>query len=149
MKRPSVQQKLHSARSLFGKEVGNESEENLLEINIGEEGSERTNITTEDKEHSETESVDSIENDILLTEDPGDSVIEKMEVLLPLVMESLSLDGKDKPMLQFFELVSENKFPLTNIAYLLWNEIVKWFDCKSTTQMRYSDETKTFWKLGW
>ena len=120
MKRPSVQQKLHSARSLFGKEVGNESEENLLEINIGEEGSERTNITTEDKEHSETESADSIENDILLTEDPDDSVIKKNGRASSNSYETLSLDGKDKPILQFSELVSENKFPLTNITYLLW-----------------------------
>ena len=86
---------------------------------------------------------------MLLTGDSDDSLVKKMVELLPTVLKTLSQYGKDIEMLQFFELVSENKFPLTNIAYLLWSEVVKWFKCKSTTQMRYSDETKTFWKLGW
>ena len=35
------------------------------------------------------------------------------------------------------------------MAYLLWLEVIKWFKCDTTTNMRYIDETKKFWKLGY
>ncbi|WAR24278.1 hypothetical protein MAR_037947 [Mya arenaria] len=46
-------------------------------------------------------------------------------------------------------MVSINEFSLDNISFVLWTEVVKWFNCSSTTRMRYSSDTKLFWKLGW
>ena len=112
-----------------------------------------TNCKTDiiNQKETETELLSTTENEPLnaSTEDPDDAVIKRMLELLPVVMKNLSIEGKDSTMLEFFELVEEDKFSLTNIAYLLWNEVVRWFQCTSTTQMRYSKETKTFWKLGW
>jgi len=44
----------------------------------------------------------------------------------------------------FYKLVKEKKFPLTNISYLLWCDVVKWFSRKDTRSMRYSDECLQF-----
>ena len=74
----------------------------------------------------------------------------KLLNLAPLVLNELAKhDGLDTALVSFFELVANKQFPLDNISFLLWIEVVKWFSCVSTTQMRYTDETKLFWKLGW
>lgn len=72
--------------------------------------------------------------------------LEEITELLPIVLGNLSRDGFDKMLLDFFKLVASGDFPMQNIAFLLWTEIVKWYKCK-TTEMRYSEATKTFWKL--
>jgi hypothetical protein len=72
-----------------------------------------------------------------------------MKDLLPKVMENLSKSEMDKVLLKFFEMVASGSFPQDNIAFLLWAEVVKWFDMPTTTRMRYCNETKLFWKLGW
>ena len=75
---------------------------------------------------------------------------EKMYSLIQNVMSALAEhDGMDLVMVRFFEMVSEKTFPLDTTAFLLWIEVVKWYDCSSTTCMRYTNETKQFWKLGW
>ena len=154
-KQSSAQKKSKSARSLFGQGEEQNSEATLLETKCNDDVWELTEMCTDASDDSDTKSVSdtesphSAENNTSVTLESDNSILEKMIELLPTVMKTLSTDGKDEQMLQFFELVSENKFPLTNIAYLLWNEVVKWFSCTSTTQMRYSDQTKTFWKLGW
>ena len=58
-------------------------------------------------------------------------------------------EGYDKEFLKFFQLVSKGKFPMKNIALQLWLEVVKWSAIDSTTEMRYSENTKKFWKLGY
>ena len=49
---------------------------------------------------------------------------------------------------EFLNQVNNGEFPLQNISYLFWMEVVKWFGCKNTCRMRYSEATKKFWKLG-
>ena len=48
----------------------------------------------------------------------------------------------------FFSLIVENKFPLDNISMLLFLETVRFYDCDNTSQMRYLEETRRFWKSG-
>lgn len=65
-------------------------------------------------------------------------------------MDNLSRSGNmDHIMLSFFRLVAEQKIPLGNVSIHLWAEVVKWFSCSKTCSMRYSEESKKFWKLGW
>lgn len=40
-------------------------------------------------------------------------------------------------------------FPINNIALRLWLEVVEWYANENTTTMRYMNETKSFWKVGW
>ena len=49
----------------------------------------------------------------------------------------------------FHKLVSDGKFPLDNLAFLLFSDVVRWFGTETAIySMRYSEEIKFFWKTG-
>ena len=84
-----------------------------------------------------------------VTEDMANE-IEELNDLVPKVLENLKIEDQEqvKTYMAFNRLVAEKSFPLTNIAYLLFLDIVKWFSTKTTSQMRYSDEVRRFWWVG-
>jgi hypothetical protein len=115
-------------------------------------------ILDSDKERNLSENAkhicDEKENeDIFRMEDHLESetrdIENEMFELLPSVLTKLAKEGFDQTLLNFFRQISKNEFPLSNISFLLWSEVVKWYSCKGTCFMRYSDETKKFWKLGY
>ena len=61
--------------------------------------------------------------------------------VLPAVIEELQKDGKFQVLEIFFRLVKEKQFPVKNIAFQLWSDVVKCFDKTDTRQMRYSQES--------
>ena len=61
----------------------------------------------------------------------------------------LNKAGLKEQFLAFFQLVANNSFPLDNLSLLLFLETVKFFYCANTSEMRYSDITKWFWKAGY
>ena len=61
--------------------------------------------------------------------------------LLPNVISELSDVDKVDGIMNFFKLVSEKRFPLDNIAFDLFVDVVKWFSVSSTTLMRYNQTT--------
>ena len=75
--------------------------------------------------------------------------LQEIISLIPIVLDKLSVDGFDQVILTFFRQLASDSFPLKNIAFLLWADVVKWVNCTTTTHMRYSDDTKKFWKMGW
>ena len=79
----------------------------------------------------------------------GNQNLQELIDLLPTVIENLSKEGFDDAIVSFVKQVASGKFPLNNIAFMLWVDVVRWFDCSSTTLMRYSEDTKKFWKLGY
>ena len=85
-----------------------------------------------------------------IAEVPEDTAmeIEEMNDLVPKVLETLKTEGQVETYIAFNRLVAEKSFPMSNIAYLLFLDIVNWFSTKTTTQMRYSDEVKRFWRVG-
>ena len=50
--------------------------------------------------------------------------------------------------MKFFKLVHDGKFPLNNIAFELFLDIVEWFDKNESRQMRNSPSTLQFFGLG-
>lgn len=96
-----------------------------------------------------TSEVNTAVHDVQNNKTDIDETIEEFIKLVPCVMETLSQSGLHKHMLNFFKLVNESKFPLENIALQLWIEVVLWFKCDNTSDMRYSENTKKFWKLGY
>ena len=52
--------------------------------------------------------------------------------------------GKKDKLLKFFKLVQDGKFPLHDIAFELFLDIVEWFDKDESRQMRYSPSTLQF-----
>ena len=81
-------------------------------------------------------------------ETKSDSEIETLINLLPTVLENLRECGQVQSYMKFHELVAEGKMPLTNIAYLLFLDVVDWYSLEDTRTMRYSDNIKWFWKIG-
>ena len=44
--------------------------------------------------------------------------------------------------------MSNGKFPMQNLSFLLWTEVVQWFNLENTSSVRYMEKPKTFWKFG-
>lgn len=64
-------------------------------------------------------------------------------------LDALQQKGLDKTILNFLSLVRARRFPLDNLALTLFKDVVDWYMCTSTNEMRYSRESKIFWKLGY
>ena len=70
-------------------------------------------------------------------------------ILLATILDKLKEKDLDGTMLEFFQMVKDGKFPLDNMAFQLFTDVIKWYSCKSTCEMRYSRQSKIFWKLGY
>ena len=76
--------------------------------------------------------------------------VQEIDTMLPHVLNEFSEAGIQPEIFKHFcQEVTEKRFPMQNIAFLLWLEVVKWYHQETTSGMRYMDETKKFWKLGW
>ena len=79
----------------------------------------------------------------------NDQTFVTLSEMLPTVIQSLKGAGKMNEYIQFNRLLSDGKFPMTNIAFLLFLDIVRWYSLDdSTTTMRYCEEVKEFWRTG-
>ena len=74
--------------------------------------------------------------------------IQEVVSLLPAVLKELQKIGQQNVVKDFFKLVCDGKFPMNNILFLLWTEVVQWFTLENSSKMIYMDQTKNFWKLG-
>lgn len=129
-----------------GREITIKSEEEKIHIS-------RTNVVPKDSPCSKY--VKSHEGTIIgdttyqIKEDEGDIYYTEIISLLPTVIDELKNIGQLEEFLSFHKLVSEKKFPLGNIAFLLFLDVVRWYGLESTSStMRYSPEIKLFWKTG-
>ena len=75
-------------------------------------------------------------------------MIDEIQNLLPSVIETVRKENQEDMCLKFNHLLAENKLPLTNIASLLFKDIVEWYSLDQSTSMRYSPEVKKFWRVG-
>jgi len=140
-----------SSRSLFGmasqvdRLIGTDLDENLNVVN-GADG--KTFVINENTNNSNKRNnvVGDVEFDNNLQE-----VTQEMLTLVPEVVSKLAKTpyAIHLIILAFFRQVKNDAFPLDNIAFLLWLEVVSWYNCGNTKRMRYLDTTKLCWKLGW
>ena len=100
-------------------------------------------IHTRNAEHSEEDTTNN-SMDLSLA-----SIEEEMSKLLPAVVHELSKVDKIDGLLSFMRLVKSGKFPLENIAFELFHDVVKWFSVENSSLMRYNKNTKDFWRLGY
>lgn len=68
--------------------------------------------------------------------------------LFPKVIENLKNADQLETYMQYNRMVADNSFPLQNIAYLLFLDVVNWFSNETTSQMRYSEDVRKFWRVG-
>ena len=45
-------------------------------------------------------------------------------------------------------LMANGQFPIHNLCYQLFMDVIQWYSARSTTEMRYSDEIGKFWYIG-
>lgn len=76
------------------------------------------------------------------------SIPDELIMLLPNVIRELKSIGKLDIFVKFMKLVNEKRFSFKNIAFLLWCDIINWFDNTDTRQMRYSPECLQFFWVG-
>ena len=59
--------------------------------------------------------------------------------LIPSVVETMKNHGQLETWILFNLLLSTQSFPMDNIAFLLFLDVVRWYGTSSTTKMRYND----------
>jgi hypothetical protein len=77
------------------------------------------------------------------------SAVDDLSYLLPSVLDSLESAGQLETYMKFNQLLAEKTFPLDNICYLLFRDLVQWFSCSNTSNMRYNEHTIKFWQIGY
>jgi len=116
----------------------------------------RPNTIPKDSPCSKVEKISESLYEMEIGADDTDACNEEEEIdygevvaFLPAVIEELKRIGKYEEYLSFHRLVRDRKFPLNNIAFILFLDAVRWF-CMDTTivRMRYSEDVKLFWKTG-
>ena len=78
-----------------------------------------------------------------------DPDLSEMIGLLPAVILNLKEANQFQIIKNFFIMVAQKTFPLKNIALHLFLDVVKWFSREDDTEMRYSPEVKSFWRISW
>ena len=63
-------------------------------------------------------------------------------------LKELKIAGHSSALVNFLKLVAQKKFPLQNIAFLLFCDVISWYSCDNTVLMRYQQVTKMFWRIG-
>ena len=95
---------------------------------------------------SPTPNVQSPEQILLDSEDTEeDCIVQVFKKFISKLRSSAHYDD----FLQFMKSVNDETFPLENLAFVLFMETVRFFSTGSTSEMRYSEETKLFWKTGY
>jgi hypothetical protein len=95
------------------------------------------------------QSSEDLDTDTDTDDEDVDADIAEFQRLLPVVVTQLRDAGVIKPWLQFHKLVQDGTFPLNNIAFLLFLDVVRFYSCESTSQMRYHHNIKDFWYAGY
>ncbi|XP_052245773.1 uncharacterized protein LOC127854757 [Dreissena polymorpha] len=130
----------------FGRENTNSSlDETYLYSENGFGNSRLMTSFAEGDVASETGSISVIERDITCEEFTADDNTYTLFIDAMKILREQSVDGE---IVSFLNLVSSRRFPLDNVAFQLFLDVVKWFDCEDVRTMRYNDTTMKFFWLG-
>jgi hypothetical protein len=81
--------------------------------------------------------------------DTDTDVLEELYAILPTVLRNLDEVGQKESFTKFVNLIKSGNFPLQNICYLLFLDLVEWHSCGTTSLMRYRPESMKFWQIGY
>ena len=78
------------------------------------------------------------------------ALYEELLDLLPDAIKSLSIvDPKHSDRIKsMMKLMADGKCPYDNIAFLMFEDVIKWFVSGDVRSMRYSEEVRRFWLTG-
>ena len=74
--------------------------------------------------------------------------IDSCSSLFEAVLNKIKFYGQEFFLLQWFKLLATDNFPFSSICFILFTEFVQRLSQKSTTAMRYSEQSKEFWWTG-
>jgi hypothetical protein len=78
------------------------------------------------------------------TQSEGSTDLSDLLLILSGTIASLKDAGMYEDCLHYVRMVSENTYPLKNIAPLLFLDVCRWYHCGNTVRMRYSPAIKQF-----
>ena len=78
------------------------------------------------------------------TQSEGSTDLSDLLSILPGTIASLKDAGMYEDWLHYVCMVSENTFPLKNIAHLLFLDVCRWYHLGNTVHIRYSPAIKQF-----
>lgn len=87
-------------------------------------------------------------NDQAEQECEDSDLLTELKQLLPDVLRTLKNEGQLDMYMKLNKLLSKDKLPLSNVAFLLFKDVVEWYSIDDTRQMRYSAEVRQFWRIG-
>ncbi len=73
----------------------------------------------------------------------------EMQRLIPHVLNTMFECGKLESYLKFNRLIFSGNFPMNNICFLLFTDLIEWFSCQNTCNIKYQTETMQFWQIGY
>ena len=86
------------------------------------------------------------QEDIIRTGEDDRQSNDDIHEVLDEVLNIFNQNNVKEDFVSFFKLVSQNKFPMNNVAFILFLDAVKWFGSNDTRAVRYSDTSlKLFW----
>ncbi|XP_071150292.1 uncharacterized protein [Mytilus edulis] len=106
------------------------------------------------KQSSEGEPMEEVEDENIITEATHEYCEDDVEMneivnLLPTVIKEIARFGFLQYLLMFFNLIANKKFDFSNICFLLFCDILRFWSTPTTILMRYPfKETKQFWYIG-
>ena len=86
------------------------------------------------------------------TENDNDNtdLANTMYSLIPGVWNFLTQQGTlhTQRLIEYLQLLASGSFPMTNICYSIFLDLIQWHTVSNPTEMRYTPEVKRFWYLG-
>ena len=77
-------------------------------------------------------------------------LLSEIQTLMPSVINNLNETGRTETFRKFVKMVSENRFPLKNIAWLLFLDVDEYVDSDSAVSISHNNRvTVLFWKTGY
>ncbi|CAH1792571.1 unnamed protein product [Owenia fusiformis] len=124
----------------FNNEIECNEMDNDNEIENRNEMSDSINMTSNDNNS----------NNDGATDENNDELLREFANMMPQVINRLSDDGSLTTIRQFFHLITTDVFPLDNIAYRCFLDVLEWMGCGASTQFRYRfPDTIRFWRIGY
>ena len=69
--------------------------------------------------------------------------------MLSNVLNELKRNGHLVTWVNLNRLIAEKTFPFKNIAFLLYIDVCRFFTCHNTSELRYREKVKRFWRIGY
>ena len=79
----------------------------------------------------------------------GKDDVERLQDLLPEAVAKLENSGHLQTWITLHEMIADGTFPMDNIAFRLFMDVVRFLSLPTSAGMRYSNDVKQFWRTGY